>query len=184
MTALAACIGTSLPLRSYWNGISSKRGVSPTFRDSRHRRIELWQTALGEAAMTIDGLKTLASSLGAKETMDQLESIVKSKGLTVFARIDHAAGATTVGMNLRPTELLIFGNARGGTPLMQADPRLGIELPLKALVHQDDAGKVWLSYVDPHWLTQRYALGPTVSANVDALSKALEGLVSAAAKAP
>jgi uncharacterized protein (DUF302 family) len=169
MTALAACIGASL---------------SPTFGNSRHRRIEPWQTALGETAMTIDGLKTFPSSLGAKETMDRLESIVKSKGLMVFARIDHAAGATTVGMNLRPTELLIFGNARGGTPLMQADQRLGIELPLKALVYQDDAGKVWLSYVGPQWLAQRYALGPTVSANVDSLGEALEGLVSAAIKAP
>jgi uncharacterized protein (DUF302 family) len=117
-------------------------------------------------------------------TIDRLESIVKSKGLTVFARIDHAAGATAVGMNLRPTDLLIFGNARGGTPIMQADQRLGIELPLKALVHHDDASKVWLSYVDPHWLAQRYALSPTVSANVDALSKAVEGLILAAIKAP
>jgi uncharacterized protein (DUF302 family) len=134
--------------------------------------------------MTVDGLKNFSSSLGAKETMDRLESVVKSKGLTVFARVDHAAGASAVGMNLRPTELLIFGNARGGTPLMQADQRVGIELPLKALVHEDDAGKVWLSYVDLHWLAQRFALSPTVSANVDALSKALEELVSTAIKVP
>jgi uncharacterized protein (DUF302 family) len=169
MTALAACIGASL---------------SPTFGDLRDRRIELWQTALGETTMTTDGLKTLPSFLGAKESMDQLESNVKSKGLTVFARIDHAAAATAVGMNLRPTEPIIFGNARGGTPLMQADQRLGIELPLKALVYQDDAGKVWVSYVDLHWLARRYALGPTASANVDALGKALEGLVSSAITAP
>lgn len=134
--------------------------------------------------MAIDGLKTLSSPLGAKETMDRLESIVKEKGLTVFARIDHSAGATAVGMNLRPTELLIFGNARGGTPLMQADQRMGIDLPLKALVTQDDAGKVWLSYVDLHWLAQRYALGPSASANVEALSKALDAFAAAAVKAP
>jgi uncharacterized protein (DUF302 family) len=134
--------------------------------------------------MAVDGLKNLASSLGAKETMDRLESLVKSKGLTVFARVDHAAGASAVGMNLRPTELLIFGNARGGTPLMQADQRVGIDLPLKALVHQDDTGKVWLSYIDLHWLAQRFALSPTVSTNVDALSQALEALASAAIKAP
>ena len=133
--------------------------------------------------MVIDGMKTLSSPLGAKETMDQLESVVKSKGLTVFARVDHAAGATAVGMDLRPTELLIFGNARGGTPLMQADQRIGIDLPLKALVYEDDAGKVWLSYVDLHWLAQRYALSPSVAANVDALSKALDALASAAIKA-
>jgi uncharacterized protein (DUF302 family) len=133
--------------------------------------------------MAVDGLKTLSSSFGAKETMDRLESTVNSKGLTVFARVDHAAGASAAGMNLRPTELLIFGNARGGTPLMQADQRLGIELPLKALVFQDEAGKVWLSYVDLHWLAQRYALGSTVSANVDALSETLEALVSSAINA-
>lgn len=134
--------------------------------------------------MTIDGFKTLSSPHGAKETMDRLESIVKEKGLTVFARVDHAAGATAVGMNLRPTELLIFGNARGGTPLMLADQRIGIDLPLKALVHQDEAGKVWLSYVDLHWLAQRYALGAAVSANVETLGKALDALATAAVKAP
>ncbi|MBX9845439.1 MAG: DUF302 domain-containing protein [Xanthobacteraceae bacterium] len=134
--------------------------------------------------MAVDGLKTLSSALGAKQTMDRLEAGVKEKGLTVFARIDHAAGAVAVGMNLRPTELLIFGNARGGTPLMQADQRIGIDLPLKALVHQDDAGKVWLSYVDLHWLTQRYALSPAVSAHVERLSEALDALAAAAIKAP
>jgi len=134
--------------------------------------------------MAIDGLKTLSSPLSAKETMDRLESIVKEKGMTVFARVDHAAGAVAVGMNLQPTELLIFGNARGGTPLMQADQRLGIDLPLKALVHQDDAGKVWLSYIDLHWLAQRYALGAAVSANVDTLSKALDAFAAAVVKAP
>jgi uncharacterized protein (DUF302 family) len=179
VTALAVCIGASLPFGIGLVGGSSKRGSSP----SHSQHIEFWQTALGENAMVIDGMKTLSSPLGAKETMDQLESVVKSKGLTVFARVDHAAGATAVGMDLRPTQLLIFGNARGGTPLMQADQRIGIDLPLKALVYEDDAGKVWLSYVDLHWLAQRYALSPSVAANVDALSKVLDALASAAIKA-
>jgi uncharacterized protein (DUF302 family) len=91
--------------------------------------------------MAVDGLTTISSNFGAKETMDRLEAEVKSKGLTVFARVDHAAGAAAVGMKLRPTELLIFGNAKGGTPLMEADQRIGIDLPLKALVHQDEAAR-------------------------------------------
>jgi len=92
--------------------------------------------------MTVDGLMTIPSAFGPKETMNRLESEVKAKGLTVFARVDHAAGAQAVGLKLRPTELLIFGNARGGTPLMVADQRIGIDLPLKALVYQDESGQV------------------------------------------
>ena len=106
--------------------------------------------------MTTDGITIVLSSLGARETMDRLAAEVKAKGLTVFARIDHAAGAAEVGMQLRPTELLIFGNARGGTPLMQANQLAGIDLPLKALVYQDAAGKVWLSYNAPAWLAARH----------------------------
>ena len=104
----------------------------------------------------MDGIKTLASAFGPKDTMDRLEAAVRSKGMTVFARIDHAAGAAEVGLTLRPTELLIFGNARGGTPLMQAKQTIGIDLPLKALVWQDAAGKTWLSYNDPPWVVSRH----------------------------
>jgi uncharacterized protein (DUF302 family) len=131
--------------------------------------------------MTVDGLTTVLSAFGAKETMDRLEREVKAKGLTVFARVNHAAGAEAVGLKLRPTELLIFGNARGGTPLMEEDQRIGIDLPLKALAYQDDAGKVWLTYTDPSWLARRYGLGATVAANVEMLSKALGSLAAGAA---
>jgi uncharacterized protein (DUF302 family) len=79
--------------------------------------------------------------------MERLEAAVKAKGLTSFARIDHAAGAAEAGLSLRPTELLIFGNAKGGTPLMQLDQTVGIDLPLKALVWQDASGNTWLSYI-------------------------------------
>ncbi len=132
--------------------------------------------------MAVDGLTTIPSDFGAKETMDRLEAEVKSKGLTVFARVDHAAGAAAVGIKLRPTELLIFGNAKGGTPLMEADQRIGIDLPLKALVHQDEAGKVWLSYEEPSWLARRYGLGAVVAANVEGLGKTLGALATGAAK--
>ena len=102
--------------------------------------------------MTADGLATILSSFGPKETMDRLEAEIKAKGMTVFARIDHAEGAAEVGLPLRPTELLIFGSAKAGTPLMQANQAIGIDLPLKALVLEDASGKVWLSCNDPHWL--------------------------------
>ena len=99
--------------------------------------------------MATDGLTTIKSGHAPKETMNRLEAAVKAKGLTLFARVDHAAGAAGVGLSLRPTELLIFGNAKGGTPLMQANQTVGIDLPLKALVWQDARGDTWLSYDDP-----------------------------------
>ena len=102
--------------------------------------------------MAADGLITIRSSYGPVETMNRLEAEVKGKGLAVFAHIDHAAGATAAGLALNPTDLLIFGNAKGGTPLMQAVQTIGIDLPLKILVWQDAAGQTWLSYNDPHWL--------------------------------
>ena len=109
--------------------------------------------------MTADGLATIPSSFGPKETMDRLEAEIKARGMTVFARIDHAAGAAEAGLPLRPTELVIFGSAKAGTPLMQANQEIGIDLPLKALVFEDAAGKVWLSYNDPRWLAQRHGVG-------------------------
>jgi uncharacterized protein (DUF302 family) len=138
---------------------------------------------LGERAMAADGLITIRSSYGPKETMDRLEAEVKGKGLTVFAHVDHAAGATAVGLPLRPTDLLIFGNAKGGTPLMQAAQTMGIDLPLKILVWQDAAGQTWLSYNDPHWLAKRHGIDAASAAAVKGLAGALEGLAQAAASA-
>ena len=134
--------------------------------------------------MTTDGLTTVFSNFGAKETMDRLEAEVKARGMTVFAHIDHAAGAAEVGMSLRPTELLIFGSAKAGTPLMQANQAIGIDLPLKALVFEDAAGKVWLSYNDPRWLARRHGLGAASTQTVDAMAAALKALATKATKSP
>jgi uncharacterized protein (DUF302 family) len=128
--------------------------------------------------MAADGLITLPSRAGPKETMDRLAAAVRDKGMTVFARIDHAAGAVEAGLALPPTELLIFGNARGGTPLMQAAQTIGIDLPLKALVWQDGAGKTFLSYNDPLWLAQRHGLGRPPMA--EAMAAALKSLAEKA----
>ena len=134
--------------------------------------------------MAADGLTTIRSSFGPKETMNRLEAEVKAKGLTVFARVDHAADAAEVGLPLRPTELLVFGNAKGGTPLMQSVQTIGIDLPLKALVWQDGSGTTWLSYNDPRYLAKRHGLGREVEAAVNAMAAALDALAKVAATSP
>lgn len=119
---------------------------------------------------TIEGLTTRLSSNGPRQTMDRLEAAVTAKGLTVFARIDHAAGAAAAGLALLPTELLIFGNARGGTPLMQEMQTIGIDLPLKALVWQDAAGSTWLAR--RHGLSaESQSITNSMAALLDAVSR-------------
>lgn len=130
--------------------------------------------------MSDDGLITLASNHPVKATMDRLEAALRDKGITLFARIDHAAGAASVDMPLRPTELIIFGNPKAGTPLMQARQSIGIDLPLKMLGWQDAAGKVWLSYNDPAWLARRHGLEGEAEAAVAGLAKALAMLAAGA----
>jgi len=124
----------------------------------------------------MEGLTTIPSSLGPKETMDRLLTEIRAKGMNVFARIDHAAGAAEVGLKLRPTELILFGNALGGTPLMQSVQTVGIDLPLKVLVWQDAEGKTWVSYNEPRWIAQRHGVTSTeqvVSKMTDMLSAML-----------
>jgi uncharacterized protein (DUF302 family) len=125
----------------------------------------------------IDGLTTIASSFGPKETMDRLEAEIRAQRMTVFARIDHAAGAAEVGLTLAPTELIIFGNARGGTPLMQSVQTVGIDLPLKALVWEDTAGKTWLSYNEPSWIARRHSV-----ANAEQVVSKMAAALSAMAR--
>jgi uncharacterized protein (DUF302 family) len=118
---------------------------------------------MSDSLRVIEGLTSVQSSFGPKETMDRLDAEIRAKGLSVFARIDHAAGATKVGLTLRATELIIFGNARGGTPLMQSAQTVGIDLPLKILVWQDAANNTWLSYNEPSWIAQRHGVAGTES---------------------
>ena len=130
--------------------------------------------------LATDGLITIRSSFGPEETMKRLEAEVKAKGLTVFAHVDHAAGAAAAGLPLRPTDLLIFGNAKGGTPLMQQAQTIGIDLPLKALVWQDAQGATWLSYNDPAYLADRHGVGEPSKAVVAALTGALHAIATKA----
>jgi uncharacterized protein (DUF302 family) len=121
-----------------------------------------------------EGLTTIPSRFGPKETMDRLQTEVRTHGMNIFARIDHAAGAREAGLELRPTEVIIFGNARGGTPLMQLSQTAGIDLPLKALVWQDATGKTWISYSEPNWIARRHGL-----TNADARVSKLAALLRA-----
>ena len=111
----------------------------------------LWAVTAASAG---EGLVTVKSSYKAKETADRVERLAKERGMTLFDRIDHAA----VGMSLRPTEVLIFGNPKGGTPLMTCEQRAGIDLPLKMLVWEDGNGTVWIGYSDPEDLKGRYGI--------------------------
>jgi uncharacterized protein (DUF302 family) len=125
-----------------------------------------------------EGLVAVKSAHDAKATMDRFEAAAKERGLNVFARIDHAAGAQKVGKTLRPTEVLVFGNPMGGTPMMECAQSAGIDLPLKALVWEDAQGQAWLGYNDPAWIGKRHEAASCPV--IENLKKALGGLADAA----
>lgn len=114
--------------------------------------------------MNDDGVISISSRYSAPDTLDRLLAALAKHNMTVFSRIDHAANAVAAGMTLRPTDLIIFGNPKGGTVLMQDQQRAGLDLPLKALVWQDADGKVWVSYNDPAWIARRHDLTATGAA--------------------
>jgi uncharacterized protein (DUF302 family) len=123
---------------------------------------------------TAHGLINLPSKHSVDETLQKLESLLQEKNIMIFARVDHSGEAAKVGMEMRPTKLLIFGNPKGGTPLMQATPTIGIDLPLKALVWQDAYGKVWLTYNDPAYLQKRHNVPAELIPNIAGLNGLLE----------
>lgn len=112
------------------------------------------------------GIIDIPSPYSAPETLARLQGILKEKGVTVFALIDHSGEAAKAGLEMRPTQLLIFGNPKGGTPLMVATPSIAIDLPLKALAWQDAQGKVWLSYNAPEYLQLRHGLPVDLLKNI------------------
>jgi uncharacterized protein (DUF302 family) len=123
-------------------------------------------------------LVTLASAHGAGETVERLKAVLAQKRIHLFAHIDHAAGARTVGLSLRPTQVLIFGNPQAGTPLMQSQQTIGLDLPLRVLVWEDETGKVWLTYRRPQFLAQRHHV-----TGQDEAVKALDAGLAALARA-
>lgn len=126
-----------------------------------------------------EGFVSIKSPHSVRETLDRFEGLVKAKGLNIFLRVDHAAGAQKIGKSLRPTELLVFGNPQGGTPLMECAQTAGIDLPLKALAWQDASGQVWLGYNDPQFIIRRHD-GTDCGPVAPNLAKALAGLAQEA----
>lgn len=137
---------------------------------------------LSTPAGATGGLVATRSSYPVAETMDRLERAVKDRELVVIARVDHAAAAQKAGLTLRPTQLLIFGNPKAGTPLMQSAQSIGIDLPLKVLAWEDDKGQVWLAYNDPGWLAARHGVTDRAEV-VRAITGALDALIDAVTKA-
>ena len=134
---------------------------------------------LASMAYADNGLINVKSSHDTKTTADRLENTLKQKGMTVFARIDHAAGAQKVGQKLRPTELVVFGNPKVGTPLMQCRQSTAIDLPQKALIYEDEEGQVWLSYNNPNYLVERHGIEGCAEV-VKKIEKALSNFAKAA----
>jgi uncharacterized protein (DUF302 family) len=126
------------------------------------------------------GLISVRSRYSARETVDRLAAAVEAAGLIVFGRIDHGANAVEVGMPLRPTELLLFGHPRGGTPLMQEQQSVGIDLPLKALAWEDEAGQIWLTYNDTEWLARRHGLGSRSARSLETMRASTAALAAEA----
>ena len=128
--------------------------------------------------MPVEGLVTLVSRNDPAQTLRRLEASIASHGMTIFARVDHAAGASEAGMELRPTTVVIFGAAKAGTPLMVMSQSLGLELPLKALVWQDESGRTFVSYNDPAWLVRRFSLPEAANRIADKMRAALAAVAT------
>lgn len=134
--------------------------------------------ALASMSYAADGLTALKSPHSVDETLQRIEQSLAKRELKVFANIDHSAGAKSIGQTLRPTRLLIFGNPKGGTPLMQCAQTSGIDLPLKMLVWEDQAKQVWVGYNDPAYIGKRHDAGDC--AVIPKLEKALQGIAAEA----
>lgn len=144
----------------------------------KHAWIVLAMLAMPFAAQADNGMKTQASKYGFQETQSRLEAVLKEKGLTVFAKIDHAEGAQKVGLKMQPATVTIFGNPKGGTPFMVASPESAIDFPLKALVWEDASGKVFMSHGTVASIVARHNIK-----GQDELAKKLDGLQAAITKA-
>ena len=125
-----------------------------------------------------NGMVHLSSPYPVSETLKRLDSVLQSRGLTVFARIDHSGEAEKVGMKMHSTQLVVFGSPKGGTPLMVASPPLAIDLPLKALVWEDAGGKVWVSYNSSEYLKQRHNIPEELVKNIAVIGPLLQSVVA------
>jgi uncharacterized protein (DUF302 family) len=160
-------------------------GVAPQTEAPEKRSTPMMQStdaASGSAsAVTVEGLRTKRSESDFTRTVGRAEAAIESRGLTLIARIDHGENAERVGMELRPTTLLVFGNPEVGTRLMQARQRIGIDLPLKLLVWEDERGEVHVAYEDPAWIAERHAVSGEDPV-IEKMQTALDGIASEAAQ--
>ena len=124
------------------------------------------------------GIVRVASAHTVAETVARLESLLRERGVLIFARIDFSADAARAGLTMRPEQMLIFGNPRAGTPLMQAQPLAGLDLPLKALIFEDEAGKAWVAWNDPQYVIRRHGLPVALAANLAAVVPLIEQALS------
>jgi uncharacterized protein (DUF302 family) len=127
-----------------------------------------------DAADAEQGIVRIPSHYSVTVTMERLETILKERGVMIFARIDFSGDAQRAGLPMRPQQMLIFGNPKGGTPLMVAVPTAGLDLPLKALVWEDTAGNAWIAYNDPQYIVKRHGLAANLSANLAAVIPLIE----------
>jgi uncharacterized protein (DUF302 family) len=125
------------------------------------------------------GMIVMPSAHSVADTIARLETLLKEKNVLIFARIDFSGDALRAGLELRPEQMLIFGNPKGGTPLMAQKPTVGLDLPLKALVWQDSGGQTWLGYNDPKYIVQRHAVDEALQKNLAAVIPLLESAVRA-----
>lgn len=124
------------------------------------------------------GIQQVASPYTVPETVQRLEAILAAKGIPILGKVNHSAGAIAAGLSMRPTELLIFGNAKAGTPIMLAAPSAALDLPLKALIWEDSSGAVWVSYNTPEYLQQRHHFPQELIANIAGIRALVEAAVS------
>ncbi len=124
-----------------------------------------------------EGIVSKPSAHTVDETVARIEQALASKGLTLFAVVDHSGAAQRVGLTMQPARLLIFGSPRAGTPLMVAAPLLALDLPLKALVWQDAAGQTWVSYLSPAWLAQRHSIPADLAPNIAGIEPLLASAI-------
>jgi uncharacterized protein (DUF302 family) len=129
---------------------------------------------MSDASAEQQGIIRIASHHSVAATADRLETLLKEHGIIVFARIDFSGDAKRAGLEMRPEQLVIFGNPKGGTPLMLAQPTVGLDLPLKALVWEDAQGQTWLGYNDPTYIVRRHAIVASLAANLSALGPILK----------
>ncbi|MGB7283010.1 MAG: DUF302 domain-containing protein [Candidatus Acidiferrum sp.] len=125
-------------------------------------------------ALPDNGMVHLSSPYSVLETLKRVETLLQERGLTIFCRVDHSGEAEKVGLNMHPTQLILFGSPKGGTPVMVASPTIAIDLPLKALIWEDAGGKVWVSYNSPEYLQQRHSVPADLVKNISAVGPLLQ----------